>query len=89
MEEFPTRPIEMCGDSTLEWVQDNSLKTTPAHSNVETLPAKIAREMRRIGSALPAVGGDKVIWQCLRKAFSLEVVVCDGRCSVRHCRGEV
>ena len=40
MEEFPTRPIGMCGDSTLEWVQDNSLKTTPAHSNVETLPAK-------------------------------------------------
>jgi hypothetical protein len=24
MEEFPTRPIEMCGDSTLEWVEDNS-----------------------------------------------------------------
>jgi hypothetical protein len=40
MEEFPTRPIEMCGDSTLEWFEDNSLRTTPAHSNTETLPAK-------------------------------------------------
>ena len=58
MEEFPTRPIGMCGDSTLEWVQDNSLKTTLAHSNIETLPAKIGREMRRIWSALPAVGGE-------------------------------
>jgi len=40
MEEFSTRPIEMGGDSTLEWVEDYSLKTTPAHSNIETLPAK-------------------------------------------------
>jgi len=40
MEEFPTRPIEMGGDSTLEEVEDNLLKTTPAQSNIETLPAK-------------------------------------------------
>ena len=57
MEEFPTRPIEMCGDSTLEWVQDNWLKTTLAHSNIETLLPK-SREMRRIWGALPAVGGE-------------------------------
>jgi hypothetical protein len=40
MEEFPTRPIEMCAGSTLEWVKDKLLRTTPARSNIETLPAK-------------------------------------------------
>jgi hypothetical protein len=43
MEQFRTPSIEMGGDSTLEGVEDNLLKTprsTQLHSNIETLSAK-------------------------------------------------
>ncbi len=53
------------------------------------LTLDIGREMRRIWSPQPALGGEEVIWRYLRRASFLEVLVCDGRCSVRHCRGEV
>ena len=49
----------------------------------------IGLEIRRIWSVRPAAGDEGVISKYLRKASSSKVVVCDGRCNVRHWRDEV